>query len=121
MQPMGTYNLSYSFLGLLSSLSSFKVASPQGFCILADSFLIKSLLRSVHMQVVKSEDSIIAALLLCFFLGCFGAHRFYVGKWKTAILMFVTFGGLGIWALIDFIIIIAGKFTDKDGRNLTWE
>ena len=73
------------------------------------------------MQVVKSEDSIVAALLFCFFLGYFGAHRFYVGKWKTGLLMLITLGGLGIWQAIDLIMIIAGRFTDKDGKTLTWE
>ena len=49
----------------------------------------------------------------------FGAHRFYVGKIGTAVLMIVTLGGLGIWALIDLIMIIIGSFTDKDGNKLT--
>jgi TM2 domain-containing membrane protein YozV len=66
-----------------------------------------------------SEKKILPAFLLCFFLGCFGAHRFYVGKIGTAILQIVTLGGLGIWALIDFIMIIIGSFTDKDGNKLT--
>jgi hypothetical protein len=60
----------------------------------------------------------VVALLLCFFLGVFGAHRFYVGKIGTAILMILTVGGLGIWSLIDFIMIIVGSFTDKEGRPL---
>jgi len=59
-----------------------------------------------------------AALLLCLFLGCLGVHRFYVGKVGTGILSLVTFGGLGLWALIDFVLIVAGKFTDKEGRPL---
>lgn len=62
-----------------------------------------------------SEKGFVPALLLCFFLGVFGAHRFYVGKIGTGILMLVTLGGLGIWALIDFIIIAVGNFTDKEG------
>jgi TM2 domain-containing membrane protein YozV len=66
-----------------------------------------------------SEKRILPAFLLCFFLGCFGAHRFYVGKVGTAILQIVTLGGLGIWVLIDFIMIIIGSFTDKDGNKLT--
>ena len=66
-----------------------------------------------------SEKKILPAFLLCFFLGCFGAHRFYVGKVGTAILQIVTLGGLGIWALIDFIMIIIGSFTDKEGNKLT--
>ena len=58
----------------------------------------------------------LAALLLCWCLGVFGAHRFYVGKIWTGILMIFTLGGLGIWTLIDFIIIAVGAFKDKQGR-----
>lgn len=66
-----------------------------------------------------SEKRILPAFLLCFFLGCFGAHRFYVGKIGTSILQLLTLGGLGIWALIDWIMIIIGAFTDKQGQKLT--
>ena len=68
-----------------------------------------------------SPKSRTVALLLCFFLSLFGAHRFYVGKIGTGILMIFTLAGLGIWALVDFIMIIVGSFTDKEGRRLeTW-
>ena len=66
-----------------------------------------------------SEKRILPAFLLCFFLGFFGAHRFYVGKIGTGILQILTLGGLGIWALIDWIMIIVGAFTDKEGNKLT--
>ncbi len=66
----------------------------------------------------NSEKSFVAALLLCFFLGAFGIHRFYVGKIGTGILMLLTLGGLGIWALIDFIIIAIGSFKDAEGRRI---
>ncbi|MEQ8347308.1 MAG: TM2 domain-containing protein [Sneathiellaceae bacterium] len=65
-----------------------------------------------------SEKSMIAAALLCFFFGTFGFHRFYVGKILTGILMIVTLGGLGIWTLIDFVMIIVGSFRDKEGLPL---
>ncbi|MBP8264694.1 MAG: TM2 domain-containing protein [Pseudomonas sp.] len=68
---------------------------------------------------MMSEKRILPAFLLCFFLGCFGAHRFYVGKIGTGILQLLTLGGLGIWALIDWIMIIIGAFTDKQGQKLT--
>jgi len=68
----------------------------------------------------KSEKSNVVALLLCFFLGFLGVHRFYVGKVGTGILQLVTFGGLGIWALVDFFIIVFQKFTDSEGNTLAF-
>ena len=65
-----------------------------------------------------SNSKMVPAALLCFFLGSFGAHRFYVGKVGTAILMILTIGGFGIWTLIDFIMLLTGSFTDKDGNAL---
>jgi hypothetical protein len=65
-----------------------------------------------------SPKSRLAALLLCFFVGLFGIHRFYVGKIGTGILQLVTLGGLGIWTFIDFILIIVGSFKDKQGRPI---
>jgi TM2 domain-containing membrane protein YozV len=60
-----------------------------------------------------SEQSRLIAALLCWFVGVFGVHRFYVGKVGTGLLMLFTFGGLGIWTLIDLIIILVGSFKDK--------
>ena len=64
----------------------------------------------------KSEKAFVTTVLLCFFLGLLGVHRFYVGKVGTGILQLLTFGGLGIWALIDFVMIVCGSF--KDGQGL---
>ena len=63
-----------------------------------------------------SEKSWVATLLLCFFLGTLGVHRFYVGKVGSGLLMLFTLGGLGVWTLIDFIIVLCGGF--RDGRGL---
>jgi TM2 domain-containing membrane protein YozV len=49
------------------------------------------------------------------FLGFLGVHRFYVGKVGTGILMLITLGGVGIWALIDFIMILSNNFKDNNG------
>jgi TM2 domain-containing membrane protein YozV len=64
------------------------------------------------------QKSFVTALLLCFFLGWLGVHRFYVGKAGTGVLMLLTLGGLGLWTLIDFIMIIVGSFKDKQGNAL---
>lgn len=65
-----------------------------------------------------SPKSRLAAALLAWFLGVIGIHRFYVGKVGTGILMILTLGGLGIWVLIDFIVILLGSFKDKEERYL---
>jgi len=49
------------------------------------------------------------ALLVSFFLGTLGIDRFYLGCPFTGILKLLTFGGLGIWALVDFIRIATGS------------
>jgi TM2 domain-containing membrane protein YozV len=69
-------------------------------------------------EAQPSEKEFVPTLLLCFFLGAFGIHRFYVGKIGTGILMLLTMGGLGLWALVDFIFIAVGSFTDKEGHPI---
>lgn len=66
-----------------------------------------------------SEKRILPAFLLCFFLGVFGVHRFYAGKIGTGLLELVTFGGFGIWWLVDLILLATGSFTDHEGRKIT--
>lgn len=64
----------------------------------------------------KSPKGFVPTLLLCLLIGTLGIHRFYVGKIGTGIAMIFTCGGLGIWSLIDLIMIAMGKFTDAEGR-----
>ena len=58
------------------------------------------------------------ALALWFFLGFLSAHRFYTGKTGSAVLQIVTLGGLGVWWLIDGIMLLTGKFEDSEGKAL---
>ncbi len=61
------------------------------------------------------------AALLCFFLGVFGAHRFYAGRIGTGLLWLFTFGLLTFGMLFDLILIVAGEFRDAEGRKvLVW-
>jgi TM2 domain-containing membrane protein YozV len=75
-----------------------------------------------NMEAEVSSKSRLVVTLLAWFLGVFGAHRFYLDKIGTALLMLFTVGGLGIWATIDFIMAVAGVMKDKDGKLIkNWE
>lgn len=63
-----------------------------------------------------SDREWLPTLLLCFFLGGFGIHSFYVGKTGIGIIQLLTLGCCGIWALIDLILIITKTYKDSEGR-----
>ena len=65
-----------------------------------------------------SDKSKTVALLLCIFLGIFGAHHFYVGRIGKGILYFFTAGLFGIGWLIDIFKILSGSFRDNVGNPL---
>ena len=66
----------------------------------------------------QSNKSFLVTWLLSLLLGVLGVDRFYLGKVGTGILKLVTIGGLGIWALIDLILVLANKTRDKQGLPL---
>lgn len=68
--------------------------------------------------LLDSPKSRLISLLLCFFLGVLGVHRFYVGKVGTGILYLLTLGFMGFGVLIDLIIILVGGFKDNYGRPI---
>ncbi|NDH70536.1 MAG: NINE protein [Proteobacteria bacterium] len=74
--------------------------------------------KLLNTSTSGSDSQWVVTLLLAFLLGVIGAHRFYVGKTGTGILMLLTFGGLGIWLLIDLILIVTGQFTNKNGEKI---
>lgn len=59
----------------------------------------------------QMDEDLLITLLLWFFLGGLAAHRWYKKKpagWN--ILFILTLGGCGIWAIIDLVNILTGKF-----------
>ncbi len=72
----------------------------------------------IPVMGMEPQKSWIATVLLCQFLGWLGVHRFYNGRWVTGILQLLTFGGFGLWVLIDLIMIITGDFKDSQNRPL---
>jgi TM2 domain-containing membrane protein YozV/ribosomal protein L40E len=88
-----------------------------------------------------SPKSRLVTTLLAFIIGTVGAHRFYAGKYGTAVVMLLLFiagvvlmvisneftlflgaaclGAVELWAFIDFIFAVLGKFKDSDGRPIS--
>lgn len=66
-------------------------------------------------MVQKSKT---VTLLLCIFFGCFGIHRFFVGKVGTGILYLLTGGLCGIGWLVDILLIASNSFADANGLPL---
>lgn len=81
----------------------------------------QSATRAVRYEDLESDFTRLPILILCFFFGWLGIHRFFVGKVGTGVLMLCTLGGLGIWLMIDLILIVCGAFRDRDGlKILRW-
>jgi len=69
----------------------------------------------------EGARSYITTLLLAFFLGGFGVHRFYTGYVGIGVaqLLLTFFTGIGsLWALVDLIAIALNKYLDADGNEL---
>jgi RNA polymerase subunit RPABC4/transcription elongation factor Spt4 len=75
--------------------------------------------RDNRGDFVDNHRTWLIVLLMCLFIGPLGLHRFYVGKIGTGILMILTAGGLGIWVIVDLVMIVTGNFTDKDGYKIS--
>lgn len=86
-------------------------------------------------QPQVSNEKKITLLLLCWLVGIFGVHRFYIGKYRSGGLQLACLGlavlwgvlevkplaaipgiVLLLWWVIDVLLIIMGKFTDKEGK-----
>ena len=82
---------------------------------IVDLFLLPSMDREADIRFIPGKIDYTLAWILLVFLGPFGVHRMYMGKWLTGILYLVTLGLFGIgyiydmWTLNDQITIINGN------------
>ena len=68
-------------------------------------------------QPMASDKDWIITLVLSILVGTLGIDRFYTGSIVLGVLKLITFGGLGLWWLIDPIMLVTGN--DRDGDGLT--
>jgi TM2 domain-containing membrane protein YozV len=75
-------------------------------------------IRSLRAQRLKSDKSWTVAFILAVFVGWLGADRFYLGQNGLGILKAVTFGGYGVWWIVDIAFLCIGATKDSEGRSL---
>jgi hypothetical protein len=103
LQDLGTQ----ARAGLLKANTMVKRADGSGAWFLA-----------AELPGVFSDRDWLSTLLISFFVGWFGIDRFYLGYTGLGILKLITFGGCGIWYIVDLILIAMGKLDDSQGRPL---
>ena len=69
------------------------------------------------MNTPKEPKSFLVAILLSIFAGGLGVDRMYLGYTGLGILKLFTLGGLGIWAIIDLILIVTKNLQPADGSG----
>ncbi len=70
-----------------------------------DLFLIPGMDRDADHKYREGKVDYTAGWLLLTFLGIFGVHRFYMGKWVTGLIYLCTVGLLGLGILYDFLTL----------------
>ena len=72
-----------------------------------------------QMQQMNSDKDWIITLVLAILVGGLGIDRFYTGSIILGVLKLVTFGGLGLWWLIDLIMLVTGSYKDGNGLPIS--
>jgi len=100
-----------NFISSNNNLNSDNQETKEATTILAD--------KEAKQTKRAGGKSQVIALILVLVAGTLGVHRMYLGYWGIGIIQLLTFGGCGIWTLIDLIRIITGDLKPKTGRYTT--
>ena len=69
-------------------------------------------------EITPSPKNWWITFFLCLVLGVFGIHRFYTGRIASGFFMFLTLGGVGVWIIVDLVLLILKKYTDSEGKYI---
>ena len=94
---------------IMLALFSISAVTYAAFPVHSDSSQQTVIVQDELIPAQSGPDIDITLLILCLLGGGIGLHRFYMGDITNGILMLLTLGGCGIWALIDLIKILQGK------------
>lgn len=83
---------------------------------IVDLFLIPAMDRSADRRYVEGDRDYNVAWILLTFLGIFGIHRLYLGKWLTALLWFFT-GGLFLLGYLYDYWTLNEQIDEVNGRG----
>lgn len=111
--PLGYILWVFGFTGAHRFYYGKKLTGILYFCTLGllgigwiiDAFLIPGMEREANRRYADGNYSYSVAWVLLTFLGVFGVHRFYLGKWISGIIWLCTAGLFGVGYLIDFLNI----------------
>ena len=74
--------------------------------------------KPIKIKKFPKQRHFLAVFFISFMWGIYGIDRMYLGKWLTGLLKLLTFGGFGLWLVIDLGLIINGTMRDKFGRPM---
>ena len=75
-------------------------------------------MQTQEMQQMNSDKDWMVTLILAILVGGLGIDRFYSGSILLGVLKLFTLGGLGLWWLIDLIMLVTGNYKDGAGNPI---
>ena len=96
------------FIFIMIALFTFSTTIYASFPVTEDGTIVEN---TMNQPESSSPDIDWGLAAVCLLVGALGIHRFMMGDTTNGILMLLTLGGCGIWALIDLISILSGKMS----------